>query len=511
MSASKQKKVRSDLRADGLDRKSEEELKAEASSRRFRRNAIITVVVVVLVFAAALVVNSNLFYTGTTAITVGGTEYTAAEFNFYFRSAYNAFCNENEQYLSYILDTSAPLDEQVYSGGTDGETTWADFFTEQAKAQMSQVTALYDQAVANGYTISQEGKDGIESSISYYELYAGYQNMTPDGYMAALFGKGMTQDLYRQCMTKYVTATEYGQSVMESYSYSDEQLDARYAEIADDYDVITFHSYFVSNSRDEYSEMDDEAKAAASHDAAEELAASDSFTTFSDKVYELLNEEARESYEPGESTLNTMSGGNIASYYPDCADWLRDPARIEGDSTVVDTGTGSYAVMYVSRNDNQYNLVNVRHILIRAEADENGEYTAEALEAAHKRVEEIEAEWKQNPTEDNFAALAGQYSEDTGSNTNGGLYENVAEGQMVEEFNDFCFGGRQPGDTAIVHGESANYNGYHLIYFVGEGPVYADYIAENVMRNEDFNTYVTEISASYGAEEGFAFRFTNRK
>lgn len=502
MSASKQKKFRSDLRADGLDRKSEEQLKAEASNRRFKRNTIITVAVVVLVLVAAIIINSNLFYTKTAAVTVGGTGYTTSEFNFYFRSCYNGFVN---QYGDGLIDSDTPLDRQ---NSLFGDGTWADYFTEQAESQMQQVTALYDQAAANGYTLSQEGLDNIEENLSYYELYAGYQGMTPDGYMAAIYGKGMTRELYRQYMTKYATANEYGQSVFDGYTYSDAQLADKYAELANDYDVISFHSYFVSNSRDEYEELDEQARAAAAHDEAQSLAGSATADDFGEKVYELLDDESKETFETGVSTLSTMAGGDISSYYPECSDWLLDSARVEGDATVVDTGTGSYAIMFVSHEDNSYHLVNVRHILITPDTDINGEYTPEALDAAHERILEIEEEWQADPTEDNFAQLANLYSEDTGSNTTGGLYEDIYKGRMVEEFNNFCFDGHQPGDTGIVF--NAN-TGYHLIYFVGEGPVYADYIADNVMRNDDFDNFISEITSGYEVKEGFSLRFANRK
>lgn len=501
MSASKQKKVRSDRRAEGIDRKSEDQLKAEESSRRFKRNTVITVVVVVLVLVAAIIINSNLFYTKTAAVTVGGTKYTAAEFDFYFRSSYNGFIN---QYGDGLIDTAIPLDEQNSFFGS----TWADYFTEQAETQMQQITALYDQAVANGYTISQEGLDEIEANLSSYELYAGYQGMSPDGYMAAVYGKGMTRELYRQCMTKYVTATEYGQSVLDGYTYSDEQLAGKYAELAGDYDVISFHSYFVTNSGDDHVEMDEDALAAVYHDEAQSIADSATADEFDDKVYALLGEEEREEFEAGTYTLSTMAGGDISSYYPELSDWLLDSSRAGGDTTVVDTDTGSYAVMFVSRDDNSYKLVNVRHILITADTDENGEYTAETLDEAYERILEIEEEWQADPTEDNFAELANQYSEDPGSNTTGGLYEDIYKGRMVAEFNDFCFAGHEPGDTGIVFNENT---GYHLIYFVGEGPVYADYIAENIMRNDDFNNYITEISSAYDVSEGFSLRFANRK
>ena len=118
----------------------------------------------------------------------------------------------------------------------------------------------------------------------------------------------------------------------------------------------------------------------------------------------------------------------------------------------------------------QYPSIDIRHILVMAEQDENGEFTDEAKEAAKARAEEIFAEWQSGEaTEESFASLAEQYSEDPGSSTNGGLYSYVQQGQMVEEFNDFCFDeDRQPGDTGIVYGSNGGYAGYHVMYFVGE-------------------------------------------
>ena len=59
---------------------------------------------------------------------------------------------------------------------------------------------------------------------------------------------------------------------------------------------------------------------------------------------------------------------------------------------------------------------------------------------AEQKAQDILDEWKAGAaTEDSFAELANEYSEDPGSNTTGGLYEQVYQGQMVTEFNDWCF------------------------------------------------------------------------
>lgn len=113
--------------------------------------------------------------------------------------------------------------------------------------------------------------------------------------------------------------------------------------------------------------------------------------------------------------------------------------------------------------------VDVRHVLLQAKADDEGNFSEEALTTAKKRAEAVMRIFERGEkTEEAFAALAGLYSEDAGSSENGGLYEGVQKGQMVEEFDAFCFDPeRQPGDTAIVHGTNGAYDGYHVMYFVG--------------------------------------------
>ena len=113
-------------------------------------------------------------------------------------------------------------------------------------------------------------------------------------------------------------------------------------------------------------------------------------------------------------------------------------------------------------------------------------------------------------TEERFAELANEHSEDEGSNTNGGLYENIYHGQMVQEFNDFCFADHKTGDTDIVYGESGSYAGYHVIYYVGEGGLYSDYLAKTELQNTALNEWSTELNNACEVTEGFGFRFVGK-
>lgn len=140
--------------------------------------------------------------------------------------------------------------------------------------------------------------------------------------------------------------------------------------------------------------------------------------------------------------------------------------------------------------------INVRHILIAPEGgttDDDGQttYSDEEWAAAEAKAQEILDQWKAGEaTEESFTALAQEYSVDPGSASNGGLYEDVAPGDMVEEFNDWCFeDGRTPGDTGIVKTKF----GYHIMYFVSASEqLYWEAQAESQYRTEMGDKMLTD-------------------
>ena len=164
-------------------------------------------------------------------------------------------------------------------------------------------------------------------------------------------------------------------------------------------------------------------------------------------------------------------------------------------------------VLYQGRESNEYNTVDVRHILIQVtDADEDGTISEEEKNTALETMKTVQDAWEAGEqTEEAFAALAEEYSQDHGSHHNGGLYEHVYKGQMVPEFNDFCFAeGRKAGDVELVYSEST---GYHLIYFVGENVPYCDYLGDQLLRSEDYSAWQEEYMADYTAEDLRAIRF----
>ena len=131
--------------------------------------------------------------------------------------------------------------------------------------------------------------------------------------------------------------------------------------------------------------------------------------------------------------------------------------------------------------------VDVRHILLMPQNGTTGEdgypvYSEENWAACEAEVQKIYDEWQAgDKSEESFADFAVKYSQD-GNAAQGGIYEGVPEGYMVETFNDWCFDEtRQTGDHGLVKTQY----GYHIMFFVDSDEIWfataeADLISQTV-------------------------------
>jgi parvulin-like peptidyl-prolyl isomerase len=170
------------------------------------------------------------------------------------------------------------------------------------------------------------------------------------------------------------------------------------------------------------------------------------------------------------------------------AEWAFADDRKAGDvftEISEDKTTYSAYMLLATPSLDEYNTVNIRHILLSSA-------TYGSDEAAKAKAEELLAGFTGGA--DAFAALANEYSEDTGSNTNGGLYENVGKGEMVETFDAWIYAdGRKAGDTGIVKSDY----GYHVMFFDGEGEIAWHVQADNALKNAQYSKDSAEINAKY--------------
>lgn len=516
MSASTERKNRQAAIQAGTDKKSQAAQAAAEKQAKSRRNWILVAIAAVLLLALTILLSSDFLYTGTTAVTIGGVKYSPAQVNYRYAEQYYAFVNQYGSYASMFgLNTANgpfALDSQPYTMGDDSIGTWRDYFLDAAynggmTLGMAQIQALNKYAAENGITLTDEEKADIQSEMQGLEDIAvsnGYSNARH--FLQANYGAGVTMKLATRAAEDSALAYKTYNSYLDALNFSEDELEEYYASLEGSSDLFSYVSYYVAAERTaveaegEESEAEaeetvtDEAKAAA-HATAESVMAAFAETEGEDYAARVTDALAAADIDAAANESTNVSGSSLNAAFKE---WMTDAARQSGDITVADAtnGEGSYVVVFVSRNDNHYNTANVRHILIKAVADEDGSYSDEALAAAKARAEEILAEWKAgDATEDSFAALAEQYSEDASSNTNGGLYENVAQGRMVEEFNDFLFAaGRKSGDTGIVYGTNGSYAGYHVVYYVGEGEQYSDLIAKTALQSERMSDWMNGIT-----------------
>lgn len=170
----------------------------------------------------------------------------------------------------------------------------------------------------------------------------------------------------------------------------------------------------------------------------------------------------------------------------------------ENEKTLSDSGV---------TKDSGY-LYDVRHILIAPEGgteDDAGTvtYSEAEWEACRAKAQDILDQWLAGEkTEESFGALAKEHSIDTGSNTNGGLYEDLNEQtNFVQEYKDWYLDeSRKVGDYGLVKSDY----GYHIMYFSGTQEEWIAACQEGILKE-----VADSIASGAMAEHGIRVAYKN--
>lgn len=452
----------------------------EAKNKRKSTWLKIGAVVFVLVFAFLAVYESSFIARVLPAAEVKDTKYTVAEYNWlYTTSYYEIYNNIYQQYGNYasmILDTSKSLKKQKFSE----EQTWADYIKDYTDKTLITMTALYDEAKANEYVLPDSYTDSMTQELANMEASAKENGVTVDSLLATNYGRGVNKKVYEEMYLRYVYAYAYGDSVNEGFDITPEEIDARYNEDKTVYDRVTYKYYLIEKESKE-GVSDEQAMADAKAKAEAALAAEDTEAYVSSELGAAMSE-ARYA---GHSGINSAF-----------ADWLFEDSRKEGDKDVFEGTNGYYVVIFERKEDLHYNMVSVRHILVKPKDTSSDA----SWDEAYKKAEEyLNTAKSLGGSAENFGYVAMAYSEDSGSKANGGLYSNIAKGQMVQEFEDWCFDpARKEGDTDIIKTQY----GWHIMYFVSTDEEYYTYAVDSDIRGEKYSEYLEGIKADYSLKDG---------
>ena len=160
----------------------------------------------------------------------------------------------------------------------------------------------------------------------------------------------------------------------------------------------------------------------------------------------------------------------------------------------------TFAQQKITKESGKY--VDVRHVLkliskygeqdaANKTTEPNYGYTQEAWDACLAEAQKLLDEWLAGEhTEESFGEMANKHSDDQdGKVTNGGIYEDVTKGYMVEPFDAWIFDEtRQEGDYGLVKTQY----GYHLMYYVGGEEIW--YVeARNALIGDQAQALVTKV------------------
>ena len=459
-----------------------------------------------------------------TYVTIGEHEIKKAEYDYYFYSGVNTMYSYYGSYLSYMgLDLSQDFSTQYYS-----ETmTWQDYFDQQAVMQLQQVYALEDEAEAKGFEYdAAEDVKAFEESIKSAASSVGYP---VNDYLKASYGNYATMKEVKTFVERDSITSAYYASLSEAEEVTDEEISAYYEENKDNYDSVdylvctieadipseeTVEETVTETAEETEAETlseEEQAEIEAQEQAIVDAAMAEAKTAADEMLGKITDEASFETLSADyasnadvEVHKENVKKSAVAS--ADVATWLFDGVRKAGDKTVIEdtVGNGYYIVYFLDRYLDESKTVDVRHILVPfATVETTEEMTEEEIAAAEEAAKEealataesIYDEWQEgDKTEDSFAALAETHSTDTGSNTNGGLYEAVAKDEMVTAFNDWIFDEtRKAGDSDIVETEY----GYHIMYYVADNEMAWKLDIDSILRTNKMNEYMTALVETY--------------
>lgn len=466
-----------------------------------------------------------------TVATYGDEKVSVAEYNYYYMSLYNQIATTTQQIDSYYgsgygsyytgFSTSEDPAEQEYIGedAPEGVDTWADYFRLMAPEKAFIQRSLYADAMSEeaknaGFEITEDIRseidEQIDSTFEQLQESAEDNDYSLNNYISKTCGEGLTEKTYKELIERDLVVEHYLEWYQENIAETTTSDDVKeyYNENKADFDLADARIFAFS-----YAEADDDSEEEAyTQDRAKKLAKEfqskiTDEASFISLAKEYATESQKETFEEDGATLSeNLVKSSISSSAENVASWLFDAARKTGDTAVIhEEDAQTYYIIYVvspAAPDRQTAGADVRHILVSAETttedSEGNEVDLSEAEieknfnAAKKEAEEILNEWKKGEaTEDSFAALATEKTDDSGSSENGGLYEDITStSSYVPEFLNWALASHKVGDTGII---KTDY-GYHIMYFVGADETEKwESDVRDAIASEKFDDFSTEL------------------
>ena len=248
MSASSKKKLRKEQNAAAMTQKQQAAAKEAKKLKAYTFTFwVIMALCVALVAGVALKAPiTNLATRMTTALVVGDHKVSAVELNYFYVDAIQEYTSQYSSWISYLMDTSAPLSAQVQDKETGA--TWADYFIDTAIDSAKNTYALYDAAKAAGHTLSEEEKTAMQTMYDNMDVYAkayGYQNANE--YLKSIYGDAANTKTYKAYYEVVIMASSYYAAYADQLKdgYTDPILREFEGEESYKYNSYTYYTHYL--------------------------------------------------------------------------------------------------------------------------------------------------------------------------------------------------------------------------------------------------------------------------
>ncbi len=480
----------------------EEERKAaiEAQKRAEKKEniKIVTIIVSIILVVAILVTSvcltviavksSGNYLRDKIAITSDNYSVNNAMLAYLFADNFYSQKSYLDYYSSYFnFDTSAPLKNQEYSDGK----TWYDYFIQSAADNASGILVNVEAAKKEGITLDDTDKSLIDREIDALKDSAEAEKMELEDYLNEYYALGLKEQDVRDMLELYYISLKFYYKTIYGIEISADAIKEYYDDNAEDFDRVSYKTYtFKAEYKSTATDAEKKLAAEEAKKLADELAKATTPEEFDTALLAHLKKNGKEDEKFDEVIEAALVEGEALTEDSEYSEWLFDDETKVGDTKVIEDDESYTVYMLTSaKAREEYKTHNVRHILFIEDEFESKEACKAAAEAALAEFN------KTGKTEDDFAKLAVKHTGDTGSLYNGGLYENVTKGQMVEEFNDWCYDEeREVGDVEIVYTESY---GYHVMYYSGEGEAAWSAAARDALIEEEYGDISDDLVDTY--------------
>ena len=292
-----------------------------------------------------------------TVLTCGDFSMTNTELGYYFWNEYFYLVGSYGEYLPDSLDTSKPLEQQMY----DEDRTWQDYVLEQTvetvEATMSMVFAARDA----GFTMPEDYQAAMEStleSLSQRAGSAGYTDENGDAdllsYLSASYGPAVTLESFEAYLENSHLAAAYSDALYDAPVFTDGEISAYYDLHAGDYaeDGVTKDDEKLRNLRIVLiaPQADDEESWAEAKASAETLYATWQAESGTEDDFSAMAA-AHSSDASTSAAGGLMRDVRRSDLSGSLAQWAFDGSRAAGDTAVVQSNAGWVIAYYVGQSD----------------------------------------------------------------------------------------------------------------------------------------------------------------